>query len=149
MSDDAAQPEKGAEHGAEAGSDADGSAPPPKDPMKSFRGIMAGALIMEAITLGLALPVVAQLGGGVTSAEGWLTIAVAVAHLAACGLLRFAWIRPVILVLQLVLIGFVVTLVAIGIIGVLFLGVWLYLFWLRHDVAKRMAAGTLPSQQTS
>ncbi|GAA5109634.1 DUF4233 domain-containing protein [Haloechinothrix salitolerans] len=123
--------------------------PPPKDPLKSFRGIMAGALIMEAITVGLAVPVVAQLGGGVTSAQGWLTIAVAVAHLAACGLLRFDWIRLVILGLQLVLIGFFVSLVAIGVIGVLFLGVWLYLFWLRHDVAKRMAAGTLPSQQTS
>ncbi|MPY79030.1 MAG: DUF4233 domain-containing protein [Actinophytocola sp.] len=128
---------------------AEETGPPPKDPMKSFRGVMAGTLIMEAITIGLALPVVAQLGGGVTSAQGWATIAIAVAHLVVCGLLRFAWTRPVILALQLVLVGFFVTLVAIGVIGVLFLGVWLYLFWLRHDVAKRMAAGTLPSQQTS
>lgn len=123
--------------------------PPPKDPMKSFRGVMAGALIMEAITVGLALPVVAQLGDGVTSLQGWLTITIAVAHLLACGLLRFGWIRPVILLLQLALVGFVVSVVAIGVIGAIFLGVWLYLFWLRHDVAKRMAAGTLPSQQTS
>ncbi len=40
------------------------SAPP--DPWKSFRGVMAGTLILEIITVLLALPVVAAVGGGLT-----------------------------------------------------------------------------------
>ena len=33
------------------------------DPWKSFRGVMAGTLILEAIVVLLALPVVGQVGG--------------------------------------------------------------------------------------
>ncbi|NKQ58904.1 DUF4233 domain-containing protein [Amycolatopsis sp. K13G38] len=121
--------------------------PPAKDPMKSFRGVMAGALIMEAITVGLAVPVVARLGGGVGTFEGWAVIAIAVALVVSCGLLRHAWMVPVILALQVALIAFFVSTVAIGVIGLLFLAFWLWALWLRRDVARRMAAGTLPSQQ--
>jgi hypothetical protein len=35
----------------------------------------------------------------------------------------------------------------VGAIGVLFALVWGYLLWLRWDVARRMAAGLLPSQR--
>lgn len=121
--------------------------PPPKDPMKSFRGVMAGALILEAITVGLAVPVVARLGGGVGTGKGWTVIAVAVALVVCCGLLRRSWIVPVILALQVVLIVFVLWITAIGVLGLLFLAFWLWALWLRRDVARRMAAGTLPSQQ--
>lgn len=122
--------------------------PPVKDPMKSFRGVMAGTLIMEAITVALALPVIAKLGGGVTSVQGWSVMAVAVLLIACCGLLRKPWISAAVLGLQVVLIGFFITLKSVGVIGLAFGGVWLYLFWLRRDVARRMAAGRLPSQQT-
>lgn len=120
---------------------------PPKDPMKSFRGVMAGALTMEFITVALALPVVARLGGGIGSGNGWAVIAIAVALLLCCGLLKRPWIVPVILVLQLALIAFVFSITAIGVIGLLFLAFWLWALWLRRDVARRMAAGTLPAQQ--
>ncbi|MCB0923309.1 MAG: DUF4233 domain-containing protein, partial [Mycobacterium sp.] len=36
------------------------------DPWKSFRGVMAGTLILEVITVLLALPVVSAVGGGLT-----------------------------------------------------------------------------------
>lgn len=121
--------------------------PPEKDPMKSFRGVMAGALILEGITVGLAVPVVARLGGGVSSVAGWSVIGIAVALLLCCGLLGRSWIVPVILALQLGLIAFFASQVAIGIIGLLFLAFWLWALWLRRDVARRMAEGRLPSQQ--
>jgi uncharacterized protein DUF4233 len=121
--------------------------PPVKDPMKSFRGVMAGALVLEAITVGLAVPVVARLGGGVGTVGGWSVIAIAVALLACCALLGRSWIVPVILALQLGLIALVVSITAIGIIGLLFLAFWLWALWLRWDVARRMAQGRLPSQQ--
>ena len=40
--------------------------PKPPDPWKSFRGVMAGTLILEAIVVLLALPVVATIGGGLS-----------------------------------------------------------------------------------
>ncbi|SFK32965.1 Protein of unknown function [Amycolatopsis sacchari] len=121
--------------------------PPAKDPMKSFRGVMAGTLVCEAITVGLALPVVARLGGGVGTVKGWAVIAIAILLLVACGFVRRPWIGAVIVVLQLALIAFLFSITAIGVIGLLFLAFWLWAFWLRRDVARRMAAGTLPSQQ--
>jgi len=121
--------------------------PPAKDPMKSFRGVMAGSLIMEGITVALALPVVAKLGGGVGSLTGWSVIVIAVALIVLCGFLKKPWAVPAVLVLQVALIAFFVALPAVAILGVVFLGIWLWLLWLRKDVARRMAAGTLPSQQ--
>lgn len=152
MSDDGSQGRPDAGVPQEPGTTDDSGAraavrPPAKDPMKSFRGVMAGALILEAITVGLAVPVVARLGGGVGTAGGWVVIAVAVALVACCGFLARTWIVPVILALQLALIALVVSLPAVTVIGVVFLAFWLWALWLRRDVARRMAAGLLPSQQ--
>ncbi|NIJ13285.1 hypothetical protein FHU38_003629 [Saccharomonospora amisosensis] len=123
------------------------AAPPAKDPMKSFRGVQVGILVIEAIVVGLALPVVAQLGAGISSLQGWTVIGIAVALLLSCGILRRPWSMWVILALQAGLIAFVVALPSVAVIGVLFLAVWLWLMWLRHDVATRMAQGRLPGQR--
>ncbi|MFF0145034.1 uncharacterized protein DUF4233 [Amycolatopsis sulphurea] len=121
--------------------------PPAKDPMKGFRGVLSGTLIMEAITVALALPVVANLGGGVTSFTGWTVIAIAAALIVLCGMLKHRWAVPVVLVLQVALIAMAFVLPAVAILGVLFLAAFLWFLWLRRDVARRMAAGTLASQQ--
>ena len=34
-----------------------------------------------------------------------------------------------------------------GLFSLIILGFWLWALWLRRDVARRMAAGRLPSQQ--
>jgi hypothetical protein len=121
--------------------------PPAKDPMKGFRGVMAGALIMEAITAGLAVPVVGRLGGGVGTVPGWAVIAIGVALVLCCGFLRRRWAVPVVLVLQVALVAFFFAVPAVGVIGLVFLAFWLWALRLRRDVAKRMAEGRLPSQQ--
>jgi len=121
--------------------------PKPKDPMKGFRGVMSGTLIMEAITVALALPVVNKLGGGIGTGTGWTVIGVAVLLVVTCGFVKRPWAVPLILALQVVLIALVFWLPAITVLGVIFLVVWLWLLWLRRDVARRMAAGTLASQQ--
>ncbi|WP_396135235.1 DUF4233 domain-containing protein [Amycolatopsis sp. A133] len=115
--------------------------------MKGFRGVMSGTLIMEAITVALALPVVNKLGGGISTATGWTVIAVAVLLVVTCGFVKRPWAVPVILVLQVVLVALVFWLPAIAVLGGIFLAVWLWLLWLRRDVARRLAAGTLASQQ--
>lgn len=120
---------------------------PAKDPMKSFRGVMAGTLIMEAIVVALALPVIANLGSGITSGAGWAVIAIAAVHVALCGTLKRSWTTPVIILLQVVLIAFFVVLPAVAVIGIVFLFLWAWLLWMRRDVSRRMAEGRLPSQQ--
>jgi len=121
----------------------------PKDPMKGFRGVMAGSLIMEAITVALALPVVNRLGGGISTGTGWAVLVIAVLLLLLCGFVKRPWAVPVILGLQVALIVLVFWLPAIAVLGAICLAVWLWLLWLRRDVARRMAAGTLASQQNS
>ncbi|GAA0242292.1 DUF4233 domain-containing protein [Saccharothrix mutabilis subsp. mutabilis] len=120
---------------------------PKKDPMKSFRGIMAGTLILEAIVVALALPVVAKLGGGVGTGTGYLVLGLIVAFIVTCGLLKRPWAVWIIAALHVVMIASLFLMTALGVIGILFTLVWAYLLWLRRDVAKRMAEGRLPSQQ--
>ncbi|HEY3712247.1 MAG TPA: DUF4233 domain-containing protein [Amycolatopsis sp.] len=115
--------------------------------MKGFRGVVAGTLILEAITVALALPVINKLGDGITSFLGWTVLGIALILLVLCGVLKRVWALPVVLVLQLGLIAMAGALPAIAIIGVVFLAVYLWLLWLRRDVARRMAAGTLMSQR--
>ncbi|MER5262843.1 DUF4233 domain-containing protein [Actinosynnema sp. NPDC002837] len=120
---------------------------PKKDPMKSFRGIMAGTLILEVIVVALALPVVAKLSGGVGTGVGYLVLGLIVALIGTCALLKRPWAVYVIAAIHVVMVASWFALTALGGIGVVFSLVWVYLLWLRRDVAKRMAEGRLPSQQ--
>jgi hypothetical protein len=120
---------------------------PIKDPMKSFRGVMAGALIMEGITVALSLPVIARFDGGIGTTKGWMLIAISVLLVLLCGTLKRSWTVPVVLLLQVALAAFFFVSLAVSVIGLLFLVIWLWLLWLRRDVTKRMAEGRLPSQQ--
>lgn len=118
------------------------------DPWKGLRGVMAGALVLEAITVLLALPVVADIAGGVTWVSGTYLVALAVLMIAGAGLQRRPWAIPFNLGLQvLVLVGGIFH-ISIAVIGVIFLIVWGFILVLRNDVARRMAAGTLPAQRT-
>ena len=122
--------------------------PAPPDPWKGLRGVMAGALILEAITVLLALPVVADVAGGVTWASGTYLVVVALLMFAGAGVQRRSWAIPFNLGLQvLVLVGGIFH-ISIAVIGVLFLAVWAFILLLRADVKHRLEAGTLPSQRT-
>ncbi|MEU1526960.1 DUF4233 domain-containing protein [Nocardia rhamnosiphila] len=123
--------------------------PAPPDPWKGLRGVMAGALVLEAITVLLALPVVADIAGGVTWVSGSYLVVLALVMIAGAGLQRRSWAVPFNLGLQVpVLIGGVFHL-SIAVIGVVFLAVWAFILLLRSDVKRRMDEGTLPSQRMS
>jgi hypothetical protein len=127
---------------------ASGGVPAPAtDPMKGFRGVMAGTLVLEAIVVALALLVVAKLEGGLGTGVGFVVGAVVLVLVVLCGLLRRPWSVVVIGIAQLALIACFAGAPPVGAIGVLFALVWGYLLWLRWDVARRMAAGLLPSQR--
>jgi Na+/melibiose symporter-like transporter len=122
-------------------------APLKKDPMKAFRGIMAGTLILEVIVVALALPVIAKLHGGVTSAAGWVAFGFIAVFIAMCAFVRRPWAIGAVVGLHVLLIATWILLPAMGVIGVIFGLVWAYLLWLRKDLLKRMAEGRLPAQQ--
>lgn len=117
------------------------------DPMKGFRGVAAGTLLLEVIVVGLSLLVVQHTGGGIASGAGLMVGIVLVALIAALGLLRHAWALWFVAAIQVALLTGFFVLTEIGVLGVIFGLVWTYLFYLRRDVAKRMAEGRLPSQQ--
>lgn len=117
------------------------------DPWKSFRGVMAGTLILEAIVVLLALPVVANLGGGLTTATGGFLIGMAVVLVLLAGVQRKPWAIWVNVGIQLVLIAGVVLDGAIAFVGVIFLVVWLLIARLRAEVLRRQKRGLLPGQQ--
>ncbi|GAB2861335.1 DUF4233 domain-containing protein [Lentzea nigeriaca] len=122
-------------------------APLKKDPLKAFRGIMAGTLILEVIVVALALPVIAKLHGGVGTLVGWTAFGFIAVFIAMCAFVRRPWAIPAVVALHVLLIATWLLLPAMGVIGVIFGLVWIYMLWLRKDLLKRMAEGRLPAQQ--
>jgi uncharacterized protein DUF4233 len=117
------------------------------DPWKSFRGVMAGTLILEAIVVLLALPVVSKADGGLTAVTGTYLIGLAVVLMLLAGLQGRAWAIWVNLGIQVVLVAGWAVSGAVGFIGLVFAGVWLLILYLRSEVRRREAHGLLPGQQ--
>jgi hypothetical protein len=117
------------------------------DPWKSFRGVMAGILVLEAVVVLLALPVVVVADGGLTAVAGTYLIGLAVVLLLLTGLQGRPWAIWVNLAMQLVLIAGWAVHGAIGFIGLVFAGVWLLILYLRSEVKRREQHGLLPGQQ--
>ncbi|MFS8103606.1 DUF4233 domain-containing protein [Lentzea alba] len=122
-------------------------APLKKDPLKAFRGIMAGTLVLEVIVVALALPVIAKLHGGVGTLVGWVAFGFIAVFIAMCAFVGRSWAIPAVVGLHVLLIATWILLPALGVIGVIFGLVWVYMLWLRKDLLKRMAEGRLPAQQ--
>ncbi|WAJ43711.1 DUF4233 domain-containing protein [Mycobacterium sp. Aquia_216] len=118
--------------------------PPPADPWKSFRGVMAATLILEAIVVLLAIPVVGAVGGGLTTASLSYLIGLATLLILLCGVQGRPWAIWVNLGVQLfVLAGFAVY-AGVGFIGVLFAGLWLLIAYFRAEVRRRQEHGQTP-----
>ncbi|MFF0607600.1 DUF4233 domain-containing protein [Nocardia tengchongensis] len=123
--------------------------PPATDPWKGLRGVMAGTLVLEAITVLLALPVISAVGGGLHWWSVLYVVGLAVVMFLGAGVQRRSWAIPFNLALQVALLlgGFIH--ISILVIGVVFVAVWVFVLFLRADVKKRMDAGQLPSQRMS
>lgn len=121
--------------------------PVPPDPWKSFRGVMAGTLILEAIVVLLALPVVGVSGAGLTWMSGGFVVGLALVLILMSGLQGRPWAIWANLGIQLVVIAGALIHGAIGFIGVIFAVVWLLILYLRAEVKRRQDRGLLPGQQ--
>jgi len=121
---------------------------PVNDPWKGFRGVMAGTLILEAIVVLLALPVVAVVNStGLTLASGLYICVLALLMILGAGVQGKPWAMKYNLALQVAtILGFFID-ISLGVIGVLFGAVWLYIVYLRKDISERIARGLLPGQR--
>jgi hypothetical protein len=108
---------------------------------------MAGTLILEAVVVLLALPVVAAVGGGLTALSLGYLIGLAVILILLSGLQGRSWAIWVNLAVQLVPVAGFVVYPGIGIIGVLFAVVWAVIAYLGAEVRWREKRGLLPGQQ--
>jgi hypothetical protein len=117
------------------------------DPWKSFRGVMAGTLILEAVAILLALPVVSQAYDGLTAGTGSYLIGLAVVFILLAGVQGRPWAIWVNLAMQVVVIAGWALHGAVGFIGLIFAGVWLLILYLRSEVKRREQRGLLPGQQ--
>ena len=120
---------------------------PSADPWKSFRGVMAGALILEAVVVLLALPVVSVVGGGLTALSLSYLIGLAVILIVLAGMQGRSWALRVNLAVQLVPIAGFAIYPGIGIIGLVFTVVWALIAYLGAEVRWREKRGLLPGQQ--
>jgi hypothetical protein len=116
------------------------------DPWKSFRGVMAGTLILEAIVVLLALPVVGAVGGGLTPVAVGYLIGLTAILVLLTGLQGRSWAIWLDLAVQLVLIAGFLVYPGVGLIGLLFAGVWALIAYLRAEVLRRQQRGMLPGQ---
>ena len=121
--------------------------PPARDPWKGLRGVMAGMLVLEAIVVLLALPVLSTTGGGITVLTGTYVIVLGLVMILMSGLQRRPWALTVNLGLQGLAVAALVFSIPLGAVGLLFAAVWVYLMYLRRDIQQRMATGRLPGQR--
>ncbi|HEY9313995.1 DUF4233 domain-containing protein [Williamsia sp.] len=121
--------------------------PPAVDPWRGFRGVMAGTLILEAIVIGLAFPIVWRVGGGLTVWSGVYLGVLTLAMILGSGLQGRSWALQYNLALQVVTIAGWAIHWSIGIVGVVFGIVWLYIAYIKRDVRLRMERGLLNGQE--
>ena len=107
-----------------------------RDPAAAIRGLAAGALVLEAIVLLLALRPVAQLGDSGTAGLAVL-VGLVVACLVLAGLMRFRWAWPAGLVLQGLVIAAGLVQWAMVVVGAVFAAVWWYVLRVRRTVLGR------------
>ncbi|BBY04841.1 DUF4233 domain-containing protein [Mycobacterium noviomagense] len=125
----------------------DEARPLPPDPWKSFRGVMAGTLILEAVVILLALPVVGAVGGGLTGVSLTYLIGLAAVLLLLVGAQGRSWAIWVDLAVQAAAIAGFAVYPGVGFIGVLFTLVWVLIAYMRAEVRWRQQRGLLPGQR--
>lgn len=119
----------------------------PADPERGLRGAISGTLVLEAITVLLAIPVAKNTGNG-TSAWGVIAIVVlAFAMIGACAFVKREWFFWLLAALQVLTIAGWAISGPLGIVGIVFGVVFAIIFYFRYEYRRRAAAGELPGQQ--
>lgn len=107
------------------------------DPWRGFRGVMSLTLILEAIVVLLALPVVNLVGGGLTPASLAYLLGLALVLLLLTGVQGRPWAIWANLALQFVLVAGFVVYPGVGVMGLIFTAVWALIAYFRAEVLRR------------
>ncbi|MHC9789507.1 DUF4233 domain-containing protein [Corynebacterium diphtheriae] len=121
---------------------------PVKDPMKGLRGVMAGTMMMEAISFYLVLTVILRVDNGAYwTTPNWVYVtAVSTVMLLLSFLQGKKWALGANISIQVfALAGFFVH-VSMGIMAIVYIAVWWYLLYLRKNLIERMKRGLLTTQ---
>ncbi|OBK38248.1 hypothetical protein A5659_01100 [Mycobacterium sp. 1165196.3] len=113
------------------------AAAPQADPWRSFGAVMALTLILEAIVVLLAIPVVGAVGGGLTTVSLSYLIGLAVLLILMAGVQRKPWAIWANLGVQAILLAGFAVYPGVGFIGVLFTGLWALIAYFRAEVRRR------------
>jgi len=120
-----------------AGESADDAAARPsglKNPSAAVRGVGAATLLLEFVVLLLAIqPLRTLLSDGSGAAAG-LALGLAFACLLAAGLLGRRWAWPAVTVLQVVIVATGIVHWMLGVVGGIFLLVWIYVLNVRKTI---------------
>ncbi len=108
--------------------------------------MMAGTLLLEAIVVLLALPVVGAVGGGLTPAALVFLIGVVLVLVLLTALQGRPWAIWANLAVQLLPVAGFLVYPGVGFIGLLFAGVWALIGYFRAEVLRRQRRGLLPGQ---
>lgn len=121
----------------------------PADPERGLRGAISATLLLEGITVLLAIPVARNTGSG-TNVWGVIAIVLlAFATMGACAFVKKPYLLPMVAGLQLLTIAGWAINAALGVVGIIFALVFATIFYFRHEYRRRAAAGELPGQQPS
>ena len=105
-----------------------------RDPAAAVRGVGAGALAIEALVLLLAIVPLTKLAGhGAGPAVGAAVVLAVLAGVLA-GLLRYRWAWYAGLAVQVVLLVAGLVNVALGVLGLIFGAVWIYVLNVKRSV---------------
>lgn len=124
---------------------------PDKDPMKGLRGVMAGTLVMQAISVLLGLTVVLRVDGGSLlgpTLSAWYIGIFGLVLLVMSGMQGRPWALKADLALQVVGVLAFITHWSMGLVGLFFAAVWMYILSLRKNLIARMEKGLLTTQHT-
>ncbi|MGV9672422.1 MULTISPECIES: DUF4233 domain-containing protein [unclassified Gordonia (in: high G+C Gram-positive bacteria)] len=108
---------------------------------------MAGTLILEVIVMALTFPVVAKIGPGLSWFSGVYLGVVTLLLILAAGIQKRPRALDIDLGLQVPVILGGIFHWSIAVVGVIFLFVWIYIRYVRNDVARRMREGRLAGQE--
>lgn len=119
-----------------------------KDPRKGVRGVMAGTHIMEAIVILLVLTVVTRVDGGESATTFNLIYVTGLGLLmiVAAFLQKAKFADALNIGLQVLAVAGFFVHVSMGVVALMFVAVWWYIYHLKHNLEQRMERGLLPGQ---
>lgn len=118
----------------------------PPDPEKGLRGSISATLVLEALTVLLAIPVAKNTGAG-TGTLGVIAIVVlALLMIAACVYVRKPWHPWAVAGLQVLTIAGWAISAPLGVVGIVFGVVFAFIFWFGYEYRRRARLGLLPGQ---